>query len=60
MNSVEVEFYNVRNTADRILTEFSPGRKRFTYDKETQRYRLTTVSYTHLDVYKRQYMDHLV
>ena len=41
MTSVEVEFYNVRNTADRILTEFSPWRKRCTYDKETQRYRLT-------------------
>lgn len=41
MVSVEVEFYNVHNMADRILTEFSPWRKRCSYDPETGLYKLT-------------------
>lgn len=41
MVSVEVEFYNVHNMADRILTEFSPWRKRCSYDPETELYKLT-------------------
>jgi len=39
--SVEVEFYDVRNLADRILTEFSPWKKRCAYEPETQKYTLT-------------------
>lgn len=39
--SVEIEFSNVKNIADRILTEFSPWKKRCVYDAETRKYRLT-------------------
>ena len=39
--SVEIEFSDVRNTADRILTEFSPWKKRCSYDSKTEKYRLT-------------------
>lgn len=39
--SVEVEFYNVRNIADRILTEFSSWKKRCSYDVRSELYRLT-------------------
>ena len=39
--SVEVEFFNVRNIADRILTEFSPWKKLCVYDPETELYKLT-------------------
>lgn len=39
--SVTVEFYDVRNIADRILTEFSPWKKCCAYDVETKLYKLT-------------------
>ncbi len=39
--SVEVEFFNVRNLADRLLTELSPWEKRCVYDKSSGKYRLT-------------------
>lgn len=39
--SVKVEFYDVRNIADRILTEFSPWKKLCVYDPVTERYKLT-------------------
>lgn len=39
--SVTVEFYDVRNIADRILTEFSPWKKRCSYNSETELYTLT-------------------
>lgn len=39
--SVEIEFSNVKNIVDRILTEFSPWEKRCSYDAKTRRYRLT-------------------
>ena len=39
--SVEIEFSNVKNIVDRILTEFSPWEKRCSYDPETGKYRLT-------------------
>lgn len=39
--SVEIEFYNAKNIADRILTEFSPWKKRCSYDTETGKYTLT-------------------
>lgn len=38
--SVEVEFYDVRNMVDRILTEFSPWKKLCVYDAETKLYKL--------------------
>lgn len=38
--SVDIQFYDVRNIADRILTEFSPWKKSCTYDRETQIYTL--------------------
>lgn len=38
---VVIQFYDVRNMADRILTEFSPWRKYCTYDHETNVYTLT-------------------
>lgn len=41
MRSVEVEFRNGRNVAERILTELSPWKKRCTYDPETRLFRLT-------------------
>ena len=39
--SVTVEFYDVRNIADRILTEFSPWKKLCSYDRATELYTLT-------------------
>lgn len=39
--SVEIEFYNERNVADRILTEFAPWKKQCSYDSETQLFKLT-------------------
>lgn len=36
--SVDIQFYDVRNTADRILTEFSPWKKYCEYDRETKIY----------------------
>ena len=39
--SVELEFYDVRNIADRILTEFSPWKKKCIYDSKTHLFRLT-------------------
>ena len=39
--SVTVEFYDVRNIADRILTEFSPWKKLCSYNPETEIYTLT-------------------
>ena len=39
--SVTVEFYNVRNIVDRILTEFSPWKKLCSYDPESELYTLT-------------------
>ena len=39
--SVEIEFSNVKNIVDRILTEFSPWEKRCSYDAKTRKYRLT-------------------
>lgn len=41
MTSVQIEFYNVLNIADRILTEFSPWKKLCTLDRQTGLYRLT-------------------
>lgn len=38
--SVDIQFYDVRNTADRILTEFSPWKKYCEYDRETKIYTL--------------------
>lgn len=38
--SVEIEFYDVKNLADRILTEFSPWEKRCSYNPDTELYRL--------------------
>ena len=46
--SVEIEFSNVKNIADRILTEFSPWEKRCSYDAKTRMYRLT-IFYQTLD-----------
>lgn len=39
--SVEIEFSNVKNIVDRILTEFSPWEKRCSFDAKTRKYRLT-------------------
>lgn len=39
--SVEVEFYNVHNVADRILMEFAPWEKRCVFDEKTGLYKLT-------------------
>lgn len=39
--SVTVEFYDVRNIADRILTEFSPWKKYCSYNCTTELYTLT-------------------
>lgn len=39
--SVEIEFSNVKNIVDRILTEFSPWEKRCSYYPKTGMYRLT-------------------
>lgn len=38
--SVQIQFYDDRNMADRILTEFSPWKKYCEYDRETQIYTL--------------------
>ena len=38
---VEIEFFDSRNIADRILTEFSPWKKRCSFDTETGLYKLT-------------------
>lgn len=38
---VVIQFYDVRNMADRILTEFSPWRKFCSYDPEKNMYTLT-------------------
>ena len=46
--SVEIEFSNVKNIVDRILTEFSPWEKRCSYDAKTGMYRLT-IFYQTLD-----------
>ena len=48
ITSVEIEFSNVKNIADRILTEFSPWEKRCSYDAKTKMYRLT-IFYQTLD-----------
>ncbi len=39
--SVELVFFDVRNLAERLLTEFSPWKKRCAYEKATGLYRLT-------------------
>ena len=39
--SVEIAFFDVRNLADRVLTEFTPWKKRCVYEKSTGLYRLT-------------------
>lgn len=39
--SVEIEFSNVKNIVDRILTEFSPWEKRCSFDAKIRKYRLT-------------------
>lgn len=38
--SVQIQFYDVKNMADRILTEFSPWKKYCVYDRETHIYTL--------------------
>lgn len=38
---ITVEFYDVKNTADRILSEFSPWKKRCQYNRATGLYTLT-------------------
>lgn len=38
---VTVEFYDRKNLADRVLSEFSPWKKRCRYDRESGLYRLT-------------------
>ncbi|KIR01329.1 hypothetical protein P261_00143 [Lachnospiraceae bacterium TWA4] len=38
--SVKIEFYDVRNIADRLLTEFSPWKKYCTYNSDTEIYTL--------------------
>lgn len=40
-HSVKIEFYDVQNIVDKILTEFSPWRKYCLYDNETELYTLT-------------------
>jgi hypothetical protein len=37
---VEIEFYDVRNMADRLLTEFSPWKKKCIFEKSTGLYKL--------------------
>lgn len=39
--SVQIEFRNTRNVPDRILSEFSPWKKKCVYDKASEKYRLT-------------------
>lgn len=38
--SIDIQFYDVKNTADRILTELSPWKKYCKYDRETKIYAL--------------------
>ena len=38
--TVEIEFYDIRNAADRILTEFAPWKKECRYDRKTELYTL--------------------
>ena len=45
-----VQFADVRNLADRILTEFSPWQKRCSFDAEAGRYTLT-LAYQQRDVW---------
>ena len=47
---VTVQFADVRNLADRILTEFSPWQKRCSFDAEAGRYTLT-LAYQQRDVW---------
>ena len=46
--SVQIEFFNVKNVVDRILTEFSPWKKRCSYDAKARKYKLT-IYYNKLD-----------
>lgn len=39
--SVQIEFRDTRNVPDRILSEFSPWKKKCVYDKDSEKYRLT-------------------
>ena len=48
--AVTVQFADVRNLADRILTEFSPWQKRCSFDAEAGRYTLT-LAYQQRDVW---------
>ena len=41
MEKVTLEFYNIKNLTDRILTEFSPWKKDVSYNKDTELYTLT-------------------
>lgn len=41
MEKVTLEFYNIKNLTDRILTEFSPWKKDVSYNKDTKLYTLT-------------------
>lgn len=52
---VTIEFYNVKNLTDRILTEFSPWKKDAQYDKNTSLYRLTLYydKYDRLEIVNR-------
>ena len=40
MRTVEIEFYDIRNAVDRILTEFAPWKKECRYDRKTDLYTL--------------------
>ena len=46
--SVQIEFFNIKNVVDRILTEFSPWKKRCSYDAKAKKYKLT-IYYNKLD-----------
>lgn len=52
---VTIEFYNVKNLTDRILTEFSPWKKDVQYDKNTGLYILTLYydKYDRLEIVNR-------
>lgn len=41
MRKIKVEFYNIKNLADRILNEFAPWKKSCSYDPKTGIYQLT-------------------
>ena len=41
LKSVEIEFYDIKDVSDRLLTEFSPWRKQCICDAGTGRYHLT-------------------